>query len=112
MSPHISLKGQGTKTSILHHQTVSLGESDTSFQIEFVPPLFFRSVLQHLMNLVSDGILKVYENIVKGKKDPAVHCPLNQQRALQLLFDIKFVLLIIPRKDDSRVIALFLTLSK
>ena len=52
---------------------------------------------------MSDGLLKVYESIVKGKGGHSSHCPLNQQRALQLLFDVKFVMLIIPRKDDSRV---------
>ena len=63
----------------------------------------FRSVLQHLVCLVSDGILKTYETIMKERRAVSSHCPLNQQRALQLLFDIKFVLFIIPRKDDCRV---------
>ena len=63
----------------------------------------FRSVLQHLVCLISDGLLKTYETIIKERRADSSPCPLNQQRALQLLFDIRFLLLIIPRKDDSRV---------
>jgi len=29
--------------------------------------------------------------------------PVNQQRALQLLFDIRYLRLMIPRKDDAKV---------
>jgi hypothetical protein len=67
--------------------------------------LSFRSVLQKLVNKVSDDMKESYLQILHNSKHPKVkgHAPLPQQRALQLLFDCRFVLQIFPRKEDSKV---------
>ncbi|KAJ8304320.1 hypothetical protein KUTeg_017903 [Tegillarca granosa] len=61
-----------------------------------------RSVLQDLVYKISDGMMVLYENFIKDnrKKRDKSGVMFSQQRALQLLFDVKFLLLIIPRKDD------------
>ncbi|XP_052283233.1 conserved oligomeric Golgi complex subunit 1-like isoform X2 [Dreissena polymorpha] len=59
-----------------------------------------RGVLEYLVYSVSDGMVSVYACLVNqssSSKEPV----LTQQRALQLLFDVKFLRLIIPRKDDA-----------
>ncbi|WAR00774.1 COG1-like protein, partial [Mya arenaria] len=55
------------------------------------------SVLEHLVVSVSDGLVSAYCGVVT-QSGPA----LPQQRALQLLFDVRFLRLIIPRKDDTK----------
>jgi hypothetical protein len=48
-----------------------------------------------------------YLQILHNSKHPKVkgHAPLPQQRALQLLFDCRFVLQIFPRKEDMNFVA-------
>ena len=53
---------------------------------------------------MSDEVVKCFEGVVsESKKKDKDGLPLTQQRALQLIFDMKFILQIIPRKDDSVV---------
>ena len=61
------------------------------------------------MQKLSDGIMVVYAEVVNKGGKP-VRAPLdrdqlamNQTRALQLLFDVKLVSKILPRKDDTEV---------
>ena len=46
-------------------------------------------------------MVEVYVKLVK-QSGRGVE-PVNQQRALQLLFDIRYLRLMIPRKDDAKV---------
>lgn len=63
-----------------------------------------RGTLQQLVFKVSDEIMKCFEEVIsKSKKNDKDHLPLTQQRALQLIFDVKFILQTIPRKDDTAV---------
>lgn len=66
---------------------------------------YFRSILQKLVNKVSDEMKVNYLEIIHNSKNPKTkgYVPLPQQRALQLLFDVRFVLSIFPRKEDSKV---------
>ncbi|XP_060551941.1 LOW QUALITY PROTEIN: conserved oligomeric Golgi complex subunit 1-like [Ruditapes philippinarum] len=59
-----------------------------------------RSVLEHLVCSLSDGIINTYKALLNQSSTDKEHC-VNQQRALQLIFDVKFLRMIIPRKDDS-----------
>ncbi|KAK3579911.1 hypothetical protein CHS0354_012452 [Potamilus streckersoni] len=62
-----------------------------------------RSTLQLLIYSVSDKLIAMYEKILKEHKSAKSSMPrLNQRRALQLLFDLKFILQVIPRKDDTK----------
>ncbi|XP_071171265.1 conserved oligomeric Golgi complex subunit 1-like [Mytilus edulis] len=63
-----------------------------------------RSILQKLVNKVSDEMKDNYLEIIHNSKNPKTkgYVPLPQQRALQLLFDVRFVLSIFPRKEDSK----------
>ncbi|XP_036366016.1 conserved oligomeric Golgi complex subunit 1 isoform X4 [Octopus sinensis] len=67
-----------------------------------------RQVLQDMVTQIFDGVLDCYEHLLKNTHTK--HLPLtpdtlalNQQRALQLLFDLKFIALIIPPKGDKTV---------
>lgn len=60
-----------------------------------------RTVLEHLINCLSDGIISTYRNVLDHTSQTGSENLLNQQRALQLIFDVKFIRLIIPRKDES-----------
>lgn len=61
-----------------------------------------RGTLQQLVFKVSDAVMKCFEEVIShSKKNDKDYLPLTQQRALQLIFDIKFILQIIPRKDDT-----------
>ncbi|XP_078314563.1 conserved oligomeric Golgi complex subunit 1-like isoform X2 [Crassostrea virginica] len=61
-----------------------------------------RGTLHQLVSKVSDEVVKCFEGVVsESKKKDKDGLPLTQQRALQLIFDMKFILQIIPRKDDS-----------
>ena len=63
------------------------------------------------MTQLSDDIVEVYEKLLSQETSAAsgekssghVALPLTQTHALQLLFDLKFVNAILPRKDDSKV---------
>ncbi|XP_071095427.1 conserved oligomeric Golgi complex subunit 1-like isoform X2 [Haliotis cracherodii] len=63
-----------------------------------------RSVVQDLLHKMTDGIVNVYQDFVKGGKRRVRKSglPLTQQQALQSLFDIRYLLQIIPRKDDTK----------
>jgi hypothetical protein len=61
-----------------------------------------RSVLEHLVCSLSDGIINTYKALLNQSSTDKEHC-VNQQRALQLIFDVKFLRMIIPRKDDCPV---------
>ena len=43
---------------------------------------------------MSDGLVSVYTDAVNQSNDA-----LTQQRALQLIFDVRFLKMVIPRKD-------------
>ncbi|KAL5005428.1 hypothetical protein ScPMuIL_018884 [Solemya velum] len=60
-----------------------------------------RNDLQQLIHKVSDGIIDSFEKLLrpKRKKESAI----SQHRSLQLLFDIRFLAQIIPRKEDLQV---------
>lgn len=61
-----------------------------------------RGTLHQLVSKVSDEAMKSFEEVVSNSRKKDSNClPLTQQRALQLIFDIKFILQIIPRKDDT-----------
>ncbi|XP_055956270.1 conserved oligomeric Golgi complex subunit 1 [Patella vulgata] len=62
-----------------------------------------RSIIQDLVYKVSDGIIEEFEHLVnRGKnKSSQSDVPLTQQQSLQALFNIRFIQLIIPRKDDE-----------
>jgi hypothetical protein len=65
-----------------------------------------RGTLQQLVFKVSDEIMKCFDEVIsKSKKNDKDYLPLTQQRALQLIFDVKFILQTIPRKDDTAVSA-------
>ena len=65
------------------------------------------------MNLVehtSDGLLAAFEEFLARHKKNSwkgqvgrAELPLTQTRALQLIFDVKFLINTLPRKDDSQV---------
>ena len=62
-------------------------------------------MLEDLVTKVSDGMMTCYEEIValsRKKKSPNF-VPLSQQLALQLMYDVKFILSIMPRKEDLPV---------
>ncbi|KAL3866853.1 hypothetical protein ACJMK2_044112 [Sinanodonta woodiana] len=62
-----------------------------------------RSTLQLLIYHVSDKLMAMYEKILTEHKSAKSNLPrLNQRRALQLLFDLKFILQVIPRKDEIK----------
>ncbi|XP_064607958.1 conserved oligomeric Golgi complex subunit 1-like [Liolophura sinensis] len=64
-----------------------------------------RSILQDIVNQISDGIIGCYERLLpdgKSGKFGETYLPFTQQRALQALFDVRFLLQIIPRKDDDK----------
>ena len=62
------------------------------------------------MSSLSDGIINTYKGLLDQSSVSKEHC-LNQQRALQLIFDVKFLRMIIPRKDDSLVRYLMLLIA-
>ncbi|KAK3097887.1 hypothetical protein FSP39_014178 [Pinctada imbricata] len=62
-----------------------------------------RSTLQNIVHKVSDGIVSCYESVIqesRSKNSTAI--PLTQQRALQMLFDMKYVIQVIPRKEEGK----------
>ncbi|XP_033750084.1 conserved oligomeric Golgi complex subunit 1-like [Pecten maximus] len=63
-----------------------------------------RKVVEDLVVNVSNGILTGYEEILNAcrKKKTGNYLSMSQQMALQLLYDVKFVVRIIPRKDDQQ----------
>lgn len=66
--------------------------------------LSFRGTLHQLVSKVTDEVMKSFEEVVSNSRKKDSNClPLTQQRALQLIFDVKFILQIIPRKDDTVV---------
>lgn len=66
--------------------------------------LSFRGTLHQLVSKVTDEVMKSFEEVVSNsRKKDSICLPLTQQRALQLIFDVRFILQIIPRKDDTVV---------
>ncbi|KAL4228063.1 Golgi transport complex subunit 1 [Mactra antiquata] len=59
-----------------------------------------RRVIEHFVYSLSDGIINTYKTLTDNNK-PGSDSTITQQRALQLIFDVKFLRLVIPRKDDS-----------
>jgi hypothetical protein len=58
------------------------------------------------MEKVSDGVLSAYEELTESTKNYSTledTVPLTQNRALQLMFDIKFLSGIFSRKEDTQV---------
>ncbi|XP_064649759.1 conserved oligomeric Golgi complex subunit 1-like [Lineus longissimus] len=69
-----------------------------------------RSVILGFMEKVSDGVLAAYETLtestrVENPEEDTV--PLTQNRALQLMFDVKFLSTIFSRKEDTQQNKLF-----
>ncbi|XP_014666328.1 PREDICTED: conserved oligomeric Golgi complex subunit 1-like isoform X2 [Priapulus caudatus] len=82
--------------------------SDLCMQINQVGGhAFNRSVLQEVVRKTADGVIAAYERLrdVRGgaSKGDAAATRLSQTRALQLLFDIRFVSSILVGRDDSEV---------
>ncbi len=70
----------------------------------------FASVtLGAMVTAVSDGIVAAYETFLEDRRDTNVdnddtrHPTVTQNRALQMLFDLKYVTKIFPRKDEDQV---------
>ncbi|XP_070542511.1 conserved oligomeric Golgi complex subunit 1-like isoform X2 [Ptychodera flava] len=64
-----------------------------------------RPVVQGLISRTSDGMLSAYESVLsKGGEDKSTErAPLSQAKALQLLFDLKFInTLMSGRKEDEK----------
>ena len=62
-----------------------------------------------MVTAVSDGIVATYETFLEDccdtnvDNDDARHPTVTQNRALQMLFDLKYVTKIFPRKEDDQV---------
>ena len=62
-----------------------------------------------MVTAVSDGIVATYETFLEDCRDTNVdnddtrHSTVTQNRALQMLFDLKYVTKIFPRKEDDQV---------
>ena len=67
----------------------------------------FRSTLKTLCDQISSGLAEVYIQFVEDSEQTAdpdkPFTPFSQTRALQVWFDVRFLLQIFPRKDDSGV---------
>ena len=55
-----------------------------------------RSLIRELTYAVGDAILSTLEDYAKNQ------CPLSQNRALQLIFDVKFLVLLIAGNTDAK----------
>ncbi|GAB1605125.1 conserved oligomeric Golgi complex subunit 1-like [Argonauta hians] len=68
-----------------------------------------RQVLQDILTQILDGVLTGYEDLLKNVHTNNLPLTLdtlalNQKRSLQLLFDLKFIILVIPPKGDKSTI--------
>ena len=67
-----------------------------------------------MVTAVSDGIVTTYETFLDDSQKASVNSDdsrhkqltLTQNRALQMLFDLKFVMKIFPRKEEGQVLYL------
>lgn len=62
-----------------------------------------RAILQELTDSVSDKVLTLYEQLASQKEPKGSQAAISQNRALQLLFDLKFTTSILPKKVDEQV---------
>ncbi|XP_074651073.1 conserved oligomeric Golgi complex subunit 1-like isoform X2 [Tubulanus polymorphus] len=60
-----------------------------------------RKVLCELIEQTTDELVNVYSECIKPPIDGVAVVPFTQNRALQMLFDIRFISYMFPRKDDS-----------
>ena len=62
-----------------------------------------------MVDRLSDGLISAYQNFLKksrgekGKSHDQEHMPITQTRALQLLFDVKFITGVLPKKEEADV---------
>ena len=65
-------------------------------------------MIQQLVVSLSDHIIEAYEKSLKSSSsassgDHSTQLPLSQTRALQMLFDVKFLNNVLPRKEETEV---------
>ena len=63
-----------------------------------------RSVLVGASYQTTDGILAAYEKLISKNKDVSSKPLISQNRSLQLLFDLRFIMAVVARKEDTPVI--------
>ena len=67
-----------------------------------------------MVDKLSDGIVSAYQSFLKksqdekGKSHDHDHMPITQTRALQLLFDVKFITAVLPKKEQQDVRSYYL----
>ena len=72
------------------------------FHLDFI--CVSRSVVKDVLVRVLQGMLGAYESLlVTRKKGSKSDMPLSQQEALQAVFNVKYILHMIPWRDDSEV---------
>lgn len=63
-----------------------------------------RSVVREILLKILQGMLMAYEKLLTvRKKGSKSELPLSQQAALQTLFNVKYIMSMIPWRDDSEV---------
>lgn len=58
-------------------------------------------MLQYLVQKISDELIAMYDKLVNGKSSGV---PISQTWALQLMFDLRFLNSMLPRKDSDQVL--------
>ena len=65
----------------------------------------FRSILYNMVDRLADGLVSAFQSLVQKSRDKkrksADHMPMTQARALQLLFDIRFITGVLPKREES-----------
>ena len=62
-----------------------------------------------MVDRLSDGLITTYQSFIKkshaekGKLHDQEHMPITQTRALQLLFDVRFITGVLPKKEEADV---------
>ena len=65
--------------------------------------IFFRSILRNLVHALNDDVLTCYEKLLQSHKKDKENIIVNQNRALQLLFDFKFISTIFGERSKTEV---------
>ena len=62
-----------------------------------------------MVDRLADGLVSAYQRFLKkshdekGKSHDQEHMPITQTRALQLLFDVRFITGVLPKKEEADV---------